>query len=153
MITIAHDVDDDAVQRIVDHLNAVKAGKFAVYRGALTSVPKSTWYDADLLLLQIYDIIQGKPPRETILNFDINDHETRVIGKIAARATKMYPFLDHLATMMDLTIVHANGNPLRLDDFLEAQDFDFMHDIAGIHNHLDRKTGQLKDCFSPRYSQ
>jgi len=86
------------------------------------------------------------------MNFNITDHDTRIIGDIAKRACKIYPELDHITTMMDLTLLHANGSPLRLDDMLEAGDFDFCHDIAGIYNHLDRRTGKLGGCFSPRYS-
>lgn len=53
--------------------------------------------------------------------------------------------------LMDLCAVH-NSNPLKLADLLAANTFDFMHDIAGIIRHLDRTTGELRDCFSPRYS-
>lgn len=53
---------------------------------------------------------------------------------------------------MDLTAVHANGNPMRLADLLAADDFNFAHDIVGISRFLDRNTGRLTDCFSPRFS-
>ena len=86
------------------------------------------------------------------MNFDVTDTETRVIGDIAKRACQCFPELDHLTAMMDLTVVHANGCPLKLNELLDAPEFDFRHDIAGIYNHLDRKTGHLKDCFLPRYS-
>lgn len=86
------------------------------------------------------------------MNFDVTDAETRVIGDIAKRACSLYPELDHMTMMMDLTLVHAGQTPLRLVDFLSAPEPDFRHDIAGIYNNLDRRTGMLKNLFSPRYS-
>lgn len=53
---------------------------------------------------------------------------------------------------MDLTACHANGNPLDLQKLLDADDFNFIHDVFGIRDHLDRDTGQLRDFFSPRCS-
>lgn len=54
---------------------------------------------------------------------------------------------------MDVTAAHANGNPLRLADLLAADDFNFIHDVFGIERHIDRDTGKLGNCFSPRFSQ
>lgn len=54
------------------------------------------------------------------------------------------------AIVVDLTLCHVNGCPLNLDKFLDAPEFDFMHDIVGIRDKLDRKTGALNDCFLPR---
>ena len=53
---------------------------------------------------------------------------------------------------MNLSACHASGNPLRLADLLAADDFNFAHDVFGIDRHIDRGTGQLLDCFSPRFS-
>jgi hypothetical protein len=52
---------------------------------------------------------------------------------------------------MDISACHSNGCPLRLADLLAAKNFDFMHDVAGIHNNIDRETGKLKGNFLPRY--
>ncbi|KKK55056.1 hypothetical protein LCGC14_3078450, partial [marine sediment metagenome] len=41
---------------------------------------------------------------------------------------------------------------LDLARFLEGPDFDFAHDVWGIRNHLNRETGQLENCFLPRYA-
>lgn len=60
-----------------------------------------------------------------------------------------YPFLD---ADMDITATHCNGNPLRLDDLLNADAFQFAHDIGGIRRHLNRETGKLEDCFVPRFT-
>lgn len=90
------------------------------------------------------------------LSFDVSKSEFELIGKIAARAVKMangYDFkYSKMDAVMDITACHANGSPLRLDELLKARDGDFGHDIFGIRRHINRETGQLMDCFSPRYS-
>lgn len=53
---------------------------------------------------------------------------------------------------MDLTACHVSGNPLDLDKLAKFDAFDFIHDIAGIDRHLDRETGELRNCFLPRCS-
>jgi hypothetical protein len=53
---------------------------------------------------------------------------------------------------MNVSAVHASGNPLRLQDLLDADDFNFAHDVFGIDRHLDRDTGELQNFFSPRFS-
>ena len=55
-------------------------------------------------------------------------------------------------TLMDIIAVHANGCPLKLSELLTAPRFDFTHDVFGIRRHLNRETGQLQDCFLPRYA-
>lgn len=55
--------------------------------------------------------------------------------------------------IMDLTACHSNGCPLRLAELLTAPRFDFTHDVLGIRQHINRKTGQLENCFVPRYAQ
>jgi len=87
-----------------------------------------------------------------------SDKETlEVEAKIAKRAKAMaeemnthYPYLDIL---MDIDACHSNGCPLRLADLLEADDVNFAHDIFGIRAHISRITGELKDCFVPRYAK
>ena len=58
---------------------------------------------------------------------------------------------DHQTRMADLARVDAE---LDMDwtGLLEADQFDFIHDVAGIHRHMDRSTGKLGDCFSPRFT-
>ena len=83
--------------------------------------------------------------------------EVIIISKIANRAVKEYAEagvkLSHLNTMMDIAACHSNGCPLRLQELLEADSFSFAHDITGIYNHINRETGELEDCFLPRFSQ
>lgn len=67
---------------------------------------------------------------------------------LAASAGIDYEFMD---ADMDITATHANGCPLRLDDLLAADEFNFGHDVFGIRNCLDRKTGKLMRNFLPRF--
>ena len=46
----------------------------------------------------------------------------------------------------------ANACSERLRDLLAADDLNFIHDVFGIAGLLDRRTGQLGDCFSPRFT-
>lgn len=94
-------------------------------------------------------------------SFERTPVEAAIISKIADRAVAMNAnnpnrANDNFGRMdveMDLCAVHANGNPLRLEALLEADDFNFCHDIYGIRRHLDRDTGKLGDFFSPRFSR
>lgn len=92
-----------------------------------------------------------------MLSFEINPEDAAVIGEIAARARDLaashrvlYKLLD---ARMDLTATHANGNPLKLHQLLAADDANFAHDVFGIRRHLNRETGELMDCFVPRFSR
>jgi len=49
--------------------------------------------------------------------------------------------------VMDLEI----AGPLRLQEMLNSDDENFTHDIFGIYRHLNRKTGELENCFVPRF--
>ena len=42
--------------------------------------------------------------------------------------------------------------PLMLDELLKAADGHFAHDVIGIGQHIDRKTGRLMDHFRPRHA-
>ena len=89
------------------------------------------------------------------VNFLTSPDESRTIGKIVDRAKSLLPELkvDWVSLHMDLSACHANGCPLRLNDLLAADDFNFSHDVFGINRHIDRKTGKLNDCFLPRFAE
>ena len=87
-----------------------------------------------------------------MVRFDGTKEERLTIVDIAKRAVKQFPELDFLDTQMDICATHANGCTLRLKDLLDADDFNFGHDIIGIYNHIDRETGKLVNCFLPRFS-
>lgn len=96
------------------------------------------------------------PPVEAP-SFKTARHEFDLIQKIVDRSmglstARRYDQWTRMDMHMDLSAVHANGNPLRLDDLLAADDFNFAHDILGIRRNLDRETGKLENFFSPRFS-
>lgn len=72
--------------------------------------------------------------------------------QIAERADNMgIMFLDRISLKMGLDIAHQAFN-LRLKDLLNADDFNFTHDIVGIQKHIDRENKRMVDGFLPRYS-
>ena len=92
-----------------------------------------------------------------MLNFKATKEEHMLISAIAKRAVEMaakqgkeYPMMD---AVMDINACHSNGCPLKLAELLEAPPFDFAHDVFGIYRHINRQTGQLEDCFLPRYAR
>jgi NAD+ synthase len=44
------------------------------------------------------------------------------------------------------------GCDLNLEGLLNADDFNFSHDICGIHNNLDRENKKLNNNFLPRFA-
>ena len=66
------------------------------------------------------------------------------ISKIVERADKLNLLCDdRISLMMDL----------RLNELLEADDFNFSHDICGIQNNIDRTTKTFMNCFVPRFAR
>lgn len=94
------------------------------------------------------------------LQFTQSGKEIGTIYKIADRALALFG-ADNFSSAaemklhirMDVSACHASGCPLRLDDLLAADDFNFMHDIAGIDRHLNRETGELEGFFRPRFAR
>lgn len=91
------------------------------------------------------------------INFNATPSECHIIKQIAQRYKTLRESLgwqtDLLDVVMDITATHMNGCPLDLQKLLSAQEMDFAHDVAGIREHLDRKTGRLENCFLPRYAK
>ena len=92
-----------------------------------------------------------------MISFTVTDAERGLARRIADRAVTMASQHNGIERKridyeMDIIACHANGCPLRLADLLIADDFNFSHDVFGIMRHLDRDTGQLKDCFVPRFN-
>lgn len=88
----------------------------------------------------------------TIINWEIGKEDFDLAVQIADRALReltSYPD-DKGTLLMDLTACHANGCPLDLKGLLEAPLLDFSHDIYGIRKHINRDTGKLEGCFTPR---
>lgn len=94
-----------------------------------------------------------------MVKFTASAPESKLIQHIVARyvaqvqrlAIRMTP-TDRLVLEMDVEAVHSNGMPLKLEELAHANTSDLVHDIAGIHRHIDRNSGQLQDCFVPRYA-
>jgi hypothetical protein len=90
------------------------------------------------------------------MTFKTNKRDLELIRAITERAMALAEQAgaprEKISIMMDISACHANGNRLRLDDLLTADDFNFAHDVFGIERHMDRETGKLTDCFSPRFS-
>jgi hypothetical protein len=84
------------------------------------------------------------------INFHLNKKESAVMKKIIDRAEKVFPKRDRLDIYMDLTACHCNGTRIDLDKLLNADDFNFVHDVAGIAGHIDRDTGKIGGHFLPR---
>lgn len=86
-----------------------------------------------------------------------NLKETDLIRDIAARFMNTAQDIgvklkyDGLDVQLSITAVHLNGCPLRLQELLQADDFDFAHDVGGIMTHCDHLSGRLKDNFIPRF--
>lgn len=78
-----------------------------------------------------------------------SDHA--LILQIARRARRNGATTEQLSIVMDLSCVHI-ASPLRLQELLDADDFNFNHDVFGICRHLNRETGELEDCFLPRFT-
>ena len=91
-----------------------------------------------------------------MINWDLSLEEEVLVGKIAERAIKevrlSYPKFSKLDLIMDITATHNENGKLRLEDWLNADDSNFYHDIFGIMRHMDRETGQLKNFFEPRFT-
>lgn len=87
------------------------------------------------------------------VNFETTSDDLGAITQICERAFVLAESLgvdvDRMGLFMDITAAH-NTCPLKLDELLEADDATFAHDVWGIHRHIDRKTGELGDCFVPR---
>ena len=88
-----------------------------------------------------------------MIKFDVTKEDREIIENIVSRGFCKQIYKDRIDMYMDVTATHQNGCPLKLKELLAADDFNFFHDIYGIYNHLDRKTGELKNCFLPRFAK
>lgn len=94
--------------------------------------------------------------RKRGVSFEVSKADSETIQKIAARAFEMAKgrtWATRLDCSMDITACHANGCPLDLQDLLNADDFNFSHDVFGIAGTLDRSTGELTGIFRPRFAK
>ena len=85
-----------------------------------------------------------------MISFEASKEDADLIDKIVARIEADYD-IDRTEFMMDLLATH-NSCPLKLKELLETDRFNFYHDIGGIRQHLNRRTGHLENCFLPRFA-
>jgi hypothetical protein len=85
------------------------------------------------------------------INWNTTKEDKAIIVQIAKRAVKLLG-ADYIETAMDITAVHVNDTPLRLNDLLNADDFNFAHDVYGIAVHVNKNTGKCIHGFLPRFS-
>ncbi len=91
------------------------------------------------------------------ISFDVSREAMQLIQRIVERAEHLAdqlgrPRPPRARLTMDLVACHA-ACPLQLTELLVAGPADFAHDVWGIHHHIDRRTGELRDCFFPRYAR
>ena len=84
------------------------------------------------------------------------EEESAAVDRIVARARRMCAGMgvqiDERSLRTDLAATHAS-RPLRLGELADADDFDLSHDVFGIVRHMDRNTGELRNCFVPRFTE
>lgn len=85
-------------------------------------------------------------------NWKVTREEAETIGWIARRYVAEFGG-DLTGVSMDITAAHANGCTLDLDGLLDADGFNFAHDVTGITRHIDRETGQIVGGFLPRFAR
>ena len=80
----------------------------------------------------------------------------QIESAIAQRAVLMAQSFNidykQMDAIMDIDACHCNGCPLKLQELLDADDFNFAHDVFGIRSNINRKSGELENCFLPRYA-
>jgi hypothetical protein len=91
-----------------------------------------------------------------MISFEATAQEQDLANAIARRAQAIYARAKAprkvMDIQMDIIATHANGCRLDLQRMHDADDFNFMHDVGGIARHLNRTTGQLENCFLPRFA-
>lgn len=93
---------------------------------------------------------------EKTFNFELSAEDQASVETITRRAVAIATAanmraITAQAVMMDVTVCHNHAIPLDLAGLAVASKGDFAHDVFGIVQKLDRRTGELTDCFTPRY--
>lgn len=85
--------------------------------------------------------------------------DKHTIYAIARRASDIYASngikIDPAYIASEIEFVHDDVVRLRLKEMLNADVGNLMHDVAGIHRHLDIGTTPptLRNCFVPRFAE
>lgn len=91
------------------------------------------------------------------VRFDISPEDKVRVEQIVERTAKLaeevgIETINKTDLEMDLIATHANGCPMQFQRLLDADNFDFVHDVLGIREHLNRRTGRLEHHFLPRFA-
>ena len=79
--------------------------------------------------------------------------DSNLILKIIERAEgKGLLMFDRMFLLMDLECC-MDLFDLKLEELLNADDFNFCHDITGIQNNLNRETKKMDNFFVPRFAR
>lgn len=79
--------------------------------------------------------------------YEISVRADNILAKYENRSA--YP--SRVTIMMDVENADKQFN-LRLDELLEADDYEFTHDVFGIVSNIDRTTGKVGNLFVPRFA-
>lgn len=82
----------------------------------------------------------------------ITKEDQNICIKIINRAKNLIEIKDRIGAEMDIQAAHITC-PLKLKELLAADNFNFMHDVCGISNNINRETGELENCFVPRFAR
>ena len=82
-----------------------------------------------------------------------DDEQLELITKIVERASDLGILaFDRVSLHMDLDVAMKEFN-LRLEELLNADNFNFSHDIVGIQLNIDRRNFKMNDVFVPRFAE
>jgi len=81
-----------------------------------------------------------------------SEQDKKLIEEIAERVFEIDPAWMIINAMLDLAVTHRSY-PLALAAMIEADVPNLMHDIYGINVNLDHETGELQNCFLPRFAR
>ena len=79
--------------------------------------------------------------------YEVSQRADEILSKYENR--HLYP--DRVTIMMDLDNADKQFN-LRLDELLNADNYEFTHDVWGIVENIDRTTGKVGNGFVPRFA-
>lgn len=89
-----------------------------------------------------------------LVDFDCTLEESQMIDAITERVMARKQGIDPISLQMDMIAVHKYCVPLDFKKLLAFDDFNFMHDVMGIHNLLVRSNFvdqiRLDKHFIPR---
>lgn len=91
------------------------------------------------------------------INFDTTAKDHALIVQIVDKAEDLATIRninmpERMTLIMDLSACHLNGCELDLEALNKATPGNLMHDVMGIHHHINRDTGKLENFFLPRFA-